>query len=134
IALERLAPLVAAAPGVTFFSLQKGPAAAQASAPPAGMKLVDLSQQMEDFADSAALLANLDLLIAVDTAIVHLAGAMAMPTWTLIDFNPDWRWLLGRSDSPWYPTMRLFRQTRYFDWSETIGQVGEALREFVERK
>jgi ADP-heptose:LPS heptosyltransferase len=133
IALEKVAAL-AKAPGVSFFSFQKGPAAEQAKAPPPGMKLVDLSNDLTDFAESAALLANLDLLISVDTAAVHLAGAMGAPVWTLIDYNPDWRWLLDRTDSPWYPTMRLFRQTRFYDWSETLELAAEALREFVHQK
>ena len=84
--------------------------ATQASDPPAGMNVIPLGEELKDFADTAALLANLDLLISVDTSVVHLAGARARPVWTLLAAGPDWRWVLGRSDSPRYPTMRLFRQ------------------------
>ncbi len=77
---------------------------------PIDMNLVDLSAHLNDFADTAAALANLDLLITVDTAVAHLAGALGKPVWILLTHNPDWRWLLDREDSPWYPTARLFRQ------------------------
>ncbi|MEI8197942.1 MAG: glycosyltransferase family 9 protein, partial [Phycisphaerae bacterium] len=72
---------------------------------------------------TAALIANLDLVIAVDTAVVHLAGALGKPVWTLLPFMPDWRWQLARLDSPWYPTMRLFRQPTVGDWNSVIQQV-----------
>ena len=124
--LARLAPL-ARVPGVRFFSLQKGPAAAEAKTPPPGMELVDWSEELRDFADSAALVANLDLVISVDTAVVHLAGAMGKPVWTLLAFVPDWRWLLKREDSPWYPSMRLFRQGSLGDWDGVVARVVEAL-------
>jgi len=110
-------------PGMCFFSLQKGEASSQATTPPQGMTLIDVSQQLNDFADTAALIANLDLIIAVDTAVAHLAGAMGKPVWTLLPFMPDWRWLLERQDSPWYPTMRLFRQPSIGDWDSVIKQV-----------
>ena len=124
--LARLAPL-GQVPGVRFFSLQKGDAAAQAKTPPAGMELVDWTEELKDFADTAALIANLDLVIAVDTAVVHLAGAMGKPVWTLLPFVSDWRWLLERDGSPWYPTMRLFRQSSLGDWDRVIARVAEAL-------
>ncbi|MGH8671985.1 MAG: tetratricopeptide repeat protein, partial [Burkholderiales bacterium] len=114
-ALDKLAPL-AAVPGVTYYSLQRGAAAGQAVHPPRGMKLVDLSAELADFSDDAALIANLDLVISIDTATAHLAGALGKPIWTLTHFPPEWRWLLGRDDSPWYPTMRLFRQGRAQPW------------------
>lgn len=117
----------AAAEGVTFFSLQKGPAGSQAATPPEGMSLVDWTDELHAFADTAALIANLDLVISVDTAAVHLAGAMGVPVWTLIHFPPDWRWLLDREDSPWYPTMRLFRQPKSRDWRPVIENVKLAL-------
>jgi Flp pilus assembly protein TadD len=123
------APL-AQAPGVVFYSLQKGEAAAQAKNPPPGMRLIDLGPDLNDFADTAAALAHLDLLISVDTSIVHLAGAMARPVWTLVPFVPDFRWLLKREDSPWYPTMRLFRQGSANDWAGVIGRIAEALKEY----
>jgi hypothetical protein len=124
--LARLAPL-GQLPGVHFFSLQKGTAAAEAKAPPAGMELVDWTEELKDFADTAALIANLDLVIAVDTAVVHLAGAMGKPVWTLLPFASDWRWLLDRADSPWYPTMRLFRQATPGDWDGVIRRVAAEL-------
>ena len=131
--LEKLAPL-GQVPGVRFFSLQKGEAAAQAKTPPPGMELVDWTEELKDFADTAALIANLDLVIAVDTAVVHLAGAMGKPVWTLLPIVPDWRWLLEREDSPWYPTMRLFRQSSWGDWDSVITRAAEALSQWIKNR
>jgi tetratricopeptide (TPR) repeat protein len=128
--LAAMAPL-AGVPGLRFFSLQKGEAARQAANPPPGMQIHDLGGELADFSDTAAVLANLDLVISVDTAVAHLAGAMARPAWTLLKFAPDWRWLLARDDCPWYPTMRLFRQPRQGDWEGTIEAVAQALRQFA---
>jgi ADP-heptose:LPS heptosyltransferase len=89
--------------------------------------LIDWSAELKDFADTAALIANLDLVIAVDTAVVHLAGAMGKPVWTLLPFAADWRWLLEREDSPWYPSMRLFRQPALGDWDSVIKRVADEL-------
>jgi tetratricopeptide (TPR) repeat protein len=124
--LSALAPL-AMAKGVRFYSLQKGEASRQASNPPAGMELIDRTDQLHDFADTAALIANLDLIISVDTAVAHLAGAMGKPVWALLPFVPDWRWLLDREDSPWYPTLRLFRQPDRGDWAGVVSKVAQAL-------
>jgi ADP-heptose:LPS heptosyltransferase len=121
-----LEPLAAAAPGAGFVSLQKGPGAAQAQLPGA-LKLIDWTEELEDLVDTAALIANLDLVIAVDTAVAHLAGALGKPVWMLIPFAPDWRWRLGRKDSTWYPTMRLFRQPARGDWGTPIREIAEAL-------
>ena len=129
--LGAFAPLAQLA-GVRFVSLQKGEAAAEAKSPPEGMELLDAGPELTDFADSAALIATLDLVIAVDTSVVHLAGALGKPVWVLLPFAPDWRWLLNRDDSPWYPTMRLFRQQRRMDWEPVIAQVHEQLRSLVE--
>jgi Flp pilus assembly protein TadD len=124
--LKQLAPL-AEMREAQFFSLQKGDAAAQAAAPPAGMELIDLTADLHDFADTAALIANLDLVITVDTSVAHLAGAMGRPVWVLLPFNPDWRWMLEREDSPWYPTLRLFRQKTPGDWAGVVERVREAV-------
>jgi ADP-heptose:LPS heptosyltransferase len=87
----------------------------------------DFAAELTDFAETAAAVENLDLVIAVDTAVAHLAGALGKPVWTLLPFAPDWRWLLGRDDSPWYPTMRLFRQSKPRDWAGVIKRVRKAL-------
>ncbi len=122
---------LAGVPGVTWFSLQKGPAAAQLAAAPAGLEIEDLAPHLHSFADTAAVLANLDLLISVDTAAAHLAGALARPVWTLLPYTPDWRWLMDREDSPWYPTMRLFRQFRPEDWDNVLARVRAMLLAWV---
>jgi tetratricopeptide (TPR) repeat protein len=128
--LSELASL-AKVPGVRFFSLQKGEAAKEADAPPLGMRLTNWTQELFDFSDTAALIANLDLVITIDSAVAHLAGAMGKPVMLMLPFSADWRWMLGRSDSRWYPTMRLFRQTRAGDWATCVGQIAQALRDFV---
>jgi hypothetical protein len=89
--------------------------------------LIDFTSNLTDFAETAALIANLDLVISVDTAVAHLAGAVGKPTWTLIPFGPEFRWLQDRSDSPWYPTMRLFRQKSLHDWTGVMDAVVAAL-------
>ena len=124
--LRELDPLADIA-GVTFFSLQKGPAAAQTGDSTLRLKLVDHTARLSDFAETAALLSNLDLLITVDTSVAHLAGALARPVWVMLPFAPDWRWLLDRDDSPWYPTMRLFRQPAPDDWRTVVARVAEEL-------
>ena len=105
-----------------FVSLQKEPRAGdKALIDQAGM--IDLSADLTDFAETAALVSCLDLVISVCTSVVHLAGALGRPTWTLLSYSPDFRWLLDRDDSPWYPTMRLFRQNESRDWDELIDRV-----------
>lgn len=130
---DQLAPL-GAVPGVTFYSLQRGAAAAQAAHPPPGMKLVDLSAELGDFADDAALMSNLDLVISINTATAHLSGALGTPVWNLIHYPPDWRWLLGRDDSPWYPGMRLFRREREEGWEQVVARVAQALLPLADRR
>ena len=125
--LEQLAPL-ASVGDVRFYSLQKGEGAAQSKSPPSGMQLADWSEELDDFADTAAFIQNLDLVIGVDTAVAHLAGAMGKPVWLLLSFSPEWRWMLNQSDSPWYPTMRLFRQPKFADWPSAIDQMAHALK------
>jgi tetratricopeptide (TPR) repeat protein len=130
ITLAELAPL-AAISDVQFFSLQFGPAAADAKKSAAWMNIIDLSEDVADFGETAACMMNLDLILTIDTAAAHLAGALARPTWTMLPFSPDWRWLLDRPDSVWYPTMRLFRQTRRKVWTDVVEHVASALREFT---
>lgn len=127
LSLATLAPL-AEVPDIAFVSLQKGPAAAQASLPPPGMALIDLAAELVDFSDTAALIAALDLVIAVDTSVAHLAGALGKEVWLLLPQMPDWRWMLGRADSPWYPTARLFRQPERGAWGPVVAAVADALR------
>jgi hypothetical protein len=90
-----------------------------------------LGDALETFADSAAVIASLDLIISIDSATVHLAGALSKPVWVLLPYSPDWRWLLDRNDSPWYPTARLFRQARVDDWSGVVESVTEGLAHFA---
>jgi hypothetical protein len=123
---------LAGVPGVSLFSLQVGEAAAEPQNPPAGMSVLDLTGSIRDFADTAALIDALDMVISVDTAVAHLAGAMGKPVWTLLPFAPDWRWLLGRRNTPWYPTMRLFRQKVPGDWKGVFDEVSSSLREVNE--
>lgn len=106
------------------FSLQKSPAADA----PHDSRLIDWTRDLHDFADTAAIIDALDLTITVDTAVAHLAGAMGKPVWVLLDAAPDWRWMRERSDSPWYPTMRIFRQRKGGDWKGLISHVAEELR------
>ncbi len=123
--LERLAPLFEL-PGIRWFSLQVGERAGDVGRLPPG-RIVDLSPGLTDFAETAAAIANLDLVVAVDTAVVHLAGALGRPAWAMLPFAPDWRWLLGREDSPWYPSVRLFRQARVGDWDGVIARLRDGL-------
>lgn len=109
--------------GVNFFSLQKGDPVKEAKNPPTGMIVLNWSDRLQDFRDTAALIANLDLVITVDTSVAHLAGAMGKPVWVLVPFCSDWRWMLDRTDSPWYPSMRLFRQSQIGDWAGCMEHV-----------
>jgi Glycosyltransferase family 9 (heptosyltransferase) len=127
-AFDLFAPLLAVG-GVHFYSLQMGEAAEQAVA--AGSRVIDLASRTRDMADTAAQIAQLDLVIAVDTAVVHMAGALGKPVWVLLSDRADWRWLVGREDSPWYPTARLFRQRAVGDWPEVIARVGAELAVLV---
>jgi len=128
--LAALAPLWAVS-GIQFVSLQKGVAEDEAREPPPGQALTHLGTDIGDFADTAAIVAQLDLVICVDTAIAHLAGALAKPCWVLLPWHADWRWLDEREDSPWYPQiMRLFRQGRPGAWEEVVGRVAVALRQW----
>jgi hypothetical protein len=128
-ALEAFAPLAAA--GAHFVAIQKGPAAAQASSPPAGMSITSLSNEIADFDDTAAIFCVADLLISVDSSPVHLSGALGRPAWVILPFVPDWRWLLGRADTPWYPQHRLFRQARHGGWAPVVAEIAEELAKFA---
>jgi ADP-heptose:LPS heptosyltransferase len=123
-----LAPL-GAVPGVRFYGLQKEAGADEALSPPPGLDFVDLGPGLADFADTAAVLSVLDLVVTVDTAAGHLAGALGRPVWVLLWATHDWHWLLDREDTPWYPTMRLFRQERPNAWEPVIARVEAALRD-----
>jgi tetratricopeptide (TPR) repeat protein len=127
IPFAQLAPLLAV-PGVRFVSLHKDVRASDAEAFAGCGSIIDLHAKLTDFADTAAVIANLDLVVTVDTAVAHLAGAMGRPVWILLPRVPDFRWLLGRADSSWYPTARLFRQTRAGDWGDVIARVAGELR------
>jgi len=120
--LERLAPILSV-DSVSFYSLQKGEAARMLNDGRYGGRIIDYTGELNDFADTAALLMNLDLVISVDTAVAHLAGALGVQVWLMLPFAPDWRWLLGRTDSPWYPTMRLFRQPSPGAWEPVIEEM-----------
>lgn len=115
---------------LSFYSLQKGTSSAEILNAPKGMNIVDLNNELNDFVDTAAVIANLDLVISVDTSVAHLAGAIGKPVWTLLPFVPDWRWHLECNDSPWYPSMRLFRQTKLYDWDGVFDRVGKSLSKF----
>lgn len=117
-------------PNFEFYSLQKGGAATQLKDLSKQIVVHSLGNELNDFVDTAGLLANLDLLIAVDTSVLHLAGALGVPTWGLFQFDPDWRWLLERSDTPWYRSMRLFRQKSFGNWQDVLKDVHEALKTF----
>jgi hypothetical protein len=118
--------------GIRLMGLQKGEAADQTQQMPAGMTFTNYGQEFEDFSDTAGMIENLDLVIAVDTAVAHLAGAMAKPVWVLLPLVPDWRWMMDRSDSPWYPTVRLYRQKTRGDWRPVFEQVESDLRRLVD--
>jgi len=121
---------IADLPGVSVYSLQKGPGSEQADSPPMGMNIKRLDKEMdltERFVDTAALMVNLDLVISIDTSIVHLAGALGCPVWTLLCASPDWRWGEKGTHSPWYPSMRLFRQSAAGNWDGVMAAVSDAL-------
>ncbi len=123
--------LILNVPGVVFFSLQLNvPACDQAhfrSLP----NMVGVSERIKDFRHTAAIINQMDLVVSVDTAVAHLAGALAKPVWTFICRSPDWRWMLNRTDSPWYPTMRLFRQPQSGSWQPAIAQAAAELQKMV---
>jgi hypothetical protein len=123
--LSEFAPLADRA-DVTFYALQKGAAAKQR--PPDGMRLIDLGTTFKDMSDTAAAMLSLDLVISIDSAPAHLAGALGIPVWVLLTRMPDWRWGLGRDDTPWYPSMRLFRDAN--GWKDLFERVAVELANF----
>ncbi len=128
--LEQFAPLVQV-PGVAFYSLQKGEAAQQLAA--INWPIVDWMDECADFLDTAALVQHLDLVISVDTAMAHLAGALGKPVWLLNRYESEWRWMLEREDSPWYPSLRQFRQAKQGDWGDVVERMaGELARKAEE--
>ncbi len=133
IEFDRLAPLLEV-PGCEFYSLQKGEqAVAQLHGSAWRHRVIDWTDDFHDFSDTAALIDNLDLVIAVDTSVAHLAGALGKPFWLINRYNTCWRWLLDRDDSPWYPTARLFRQDATREWDQVIARVAVALQDRVRR-
>lgn len=132
IPIETLLP-ICATPGTQFFSLQMGPTATQLATSGAEGMVHDLAPYLTSYAETAAMLERLDLVISVDTSVVHLAGAMGKPVWCLLPFAPDWRWEMWRSDTPWYPSMRLFRQPKPGLWGPVVEDLRRALAQFAAR-
>ncbi len=128
--LRAFAPL-ADVPGVVFYSLEKEGSGLEAEQPPPGMRLVPIAAQLRDFADTAAVIANLDLVISIDSAPAHLAGAMGKPLWVPLCVCSSWQWLSDGQSSVWYPTARLFRQAELFDWQPVAQRMAEGLRELI---
>ena len=131
--LEDFAPL-RQIKGVRLYGLQKGKSACQVDELAGQFEMENLAEHFADFTDAAAAIENLDLIISVDTAALHLAGAMGKPVWALLAFAPDWRWMLERTDSPWYPTMRLFRQRKWGDWESVFRACANQLQVLVSRE
>ena len=117
----------------TFVSLQKDVRTGDVTVLKDQSDMLHFGDTLQDFSDTAALISNLDLVISVDTSVAHLAGALAKPVWVLLPYVCDWRWLLDREDSPWYPTARLFRQDDTRAWDNVIARVHCALHDFVQR-
>lgn len=130
LSLDELAPLLQTE-GVTFVSLQMGPKALSKSLPPTAVTMLDPTPLITDFEDTAAILSSLDLIITADTSAAHLAGALGRPTWIFIPRNPDWRWMYDRDDSPWYPSVRLFRMRKGETWTAVVERMTLALQAFV---
>lgn len=128
--LAEYGPL-AAVPGVAFFSLQKGPAEVQSKNPPAEMDFTDLAPHIKDFSDTAAILENLDLLISIDTSVIHVAAALNKPVLMFLAWSPGHMWMYKREDTPWYPTIKIFRQPAFKDWATPVSRVKAELERIV---
>jgi len=126
LSLAALAPL-SAVDGIRFVSLQKDEPARELAKPPGGMDVIDIGPQLNDFADTAGAIANLDLVISVDTSVANLAGAMGVPVWVLVRRDPDWRWLGEAGKTPWFPTARVFRQEEEGAWEPVVRRVAAEL-------
>jgi Flp pilus assembly protein TadD len=125
---------LAQVPGVHLCSLQKGAGQEQVAEAAARFAVIDLGSRLGNFADTAALMVNLDLVISVDTAPAHLAGALGIPVWVPLPYGNDWRWLRGRSDTPWYPSMELVRQVTWREWEPVFARLEEMLRQFCQKR
>ncbi len=133
-ALAQFAPL-AELPGVCLISLQVGDGRDQVQAKGGRFPVIDLPMRRgRDFSETAAIMCSLNLVISPDTAVAHLAGGLGVPVWAALPYSCDWRWLSGRDDSPWYPTMRLFRQARPGEWGPVFERMAEALKKVVGRQ
>ncbi len=121
---EAFQPLIDSHPECTFYSLQCGPRADECSRI---RNVIDLAPTITDWTDTAQAILQLDLVISVDTAVVHLAGALGKPVWMLTPFSPDFRWMLTREDSAWYPHLKLFRQEKTGDWSPVLERINASL-------
>jgi hypothetical protein len=130
IALKKLLPLFDVA-GVAWVNLQMGKEAAEIGDNGLAERCFDPMPAVKSFADTAAVVANLDLVVSVDTAVAHLAGAMGKPVWMLDRYDTDWRWLPPREDSPWYPTLRVFRQREFGDWQPVVAAAVGALQHWL---
>jgi hypothetical protein len=128
--LDQLEPLARIA-GVRLHSLQKGAGTEQLAELGDRFEVIELGSRLDDLMDTAAVMAYLDLIVTPDTSIAHLAGAIGAPAWVALPLAPDWRWLLGRDDSPWYPTLRLFRQERRGDWHNVFNRMARQLESTV---
>jgi hypothetical protein len=117
-----------------FYSLQVGDRRVDLNQEVFASQIIDVGKHLGDYAETATVINQLDLIITVDTSVAHLAGAMGKPVWVLLPFAPDWRWLLERDDSPWYPTMRLFRQQERGNWTPVFNEVHQALKEYPIKK
>ena len=131
--LADFAPL-AEIDGIQLYGLQKGNGSKQADMSSDEIIVRNLGEEFEDFTDTAAAIENMDLVVSVDTSVLHLAGAMGKPVWALLPFAPDWRWMLKRQDSPWYPTMRLFRQKSPGCWSDVFDGVKKGLQVLADKQ
>jgi len=131
-ALRELVPVLQT-PGIAFYSVQKGERSQELAQLPPEVQVRDLASSLHDFGDLAVILDQLDLVITVDTSVAHMAGALGKPVWVLLSYVPDWRWGLEGETTPWYPTMRLFRQARAGDWAEIMKRMAQELSKWQQQ-